>query len=92
MSFACVSKQCKSRELEMFLFCLWNKLTVSIMRLSVFYFSACKTELELKLFKNFVQILGKVSKDLRVSVSTSQAKSEISGKNVKIQICSNSSC
>ena len=76
----------------MFLFCLWNKFAVSIMRLSVFYFSACKTELELKLFENLVQILGEVSKDLRVSVSTNQAKSEISGKNVKIQICSNSSC
>ena len=46
----------------MFLFCLWNKFTVSIMRLSVFYFSAYETELELKLLANLVQILGKVSK------------------------------
>ena len=30
--------------------------------LSVFYFSAYKTELELKLLENLVQILGKVSK------------------------------
>ena len=28
--FACILKRCKSRELEMFLFCLWNKFTVSI--------------------------------------------------------------
>ena len=60
----CVLKNClrvkqhKSRELEMFLFCLWNKFTVSIMRLSVFFFSAYKTELELKLLENFAQILG----------------------------------
>ena len=32
------------------------------MCLSVFYFSAYKTELELKLLENLVQILGKVSK------------------------------
>ena len=32
------------------------------MRLSVFYFSACKTELKLKLLENLVQILGEVSK------------------------------
>ena len=56
---ACVLKQRKSRELEMFLFCLWNKLCVSIMRLSVFYFSAYKTELELKLLENLAQILDK---------------------------------
>ena len=30
--------------------------------LSVFYFSAYKTELELKLLENLVQILGKVSR------------------------------
>ena len=53
------SKRLKSRELEMFLFCLWNEFTVSIMRLTVFYFSAYKTELELKLLENLVQILGK---------------------------------
>ena len=29
--FACVSKRRKSRELEMFLFCLWNEFTVSEM-------------------------------------------------------------
>ena len=46
----------------MFLFCLWNKFTVSIMRLSVFYFSAYKIELELKLLENLTQILCKVSK------------------------------
>ena len=57
--FACVLKRRKSRELEMFLFCLWNKVTVSIMCSSVFYFSAYKTELELKLVENLVQILGK---------------------------------
>ena len=56
---ACVLKQHKSRGLEMFLFCLWNKFTVSIMCLSVFYFSAYKTELELKLLENLGQILGK---------------------------------
>ena len=49
VSFVCVSKRRQSRELEMFLFCLWNEFIVSIMRLSVFYFSAYKTELELKL-------------------------------------------
>ena len=43
----------------MFLFCLWNKFSVSIIRLSVFYFSAYKTELELELPENLVQILGK---------------------------------
>ena len=57
--FACVLKQHKSRELEMFLFCLWNEFTVSIMCLSVFYFSVYKTELELKLLENLAQILGK---------------------------------
>ena len=31
------------------------------------------------------------ARHLRVSVSKNQTKSEISGKNVKIQICSNSS-
>ena len=58
--FACVLKRHKSRELEMFLFCLQNELTVSKMRLSVFYFSAYKTELELKLklLENLGQILG----------------------------------
>ena len=55
----CVLKRRKSIELEMFLFCLWNKFTVSIMRLSVFYFSAYKTELKLKLLENLGQILGK---------------------------------
>ena len=55
----CVLKGRKSRELEMFLFCLWNKFAVSIMCLSIFYFSAYKTELELKLLENRVQILGK---------------------------------
>ena len=43
----------------MLLFCLWNKFTVSMMRLSVFYFSAYKTELELNLLENLAQILGK---------------------------------
>ena len=45
----------------MFLFCLWNEFTVSIMclRLSIVYFSAYKTELELKLLENLAQILGK---------------------------------
>ena len=57
--FACVLKGCKSRELEMFLFCLWNEFTVYIMYLSVFYFSAYKTELELKLREILAQILGK---------------------------------
>ena len=57
--FACGLKQPESRELEMFLFCLWNKFTVSIMCLSVLYFSAYKTELELKLCENLAQILGK---------------------------------
>ena len=33
-----------------------------MMHLSVFYFSAYKTELELKLLENLAQILGKVSK------------------------------
>ena len=56
---ACVLKRRKSRELEMFLFCLWNEFTVSIMRLSVFYFSTYKTELQLKLLENLVQILVK---------------------------------
>ena len=60
--FVCVLKRHKSRELEMFLLCLWNKFTVSVVRLSVFYFSAYKTELELKLLEDIVQILGKVSK------------------------------
>ena len=60
--FASVLSRRKSRELEMFLFCLWNDFTVSIMRLGVFYFSAYKTELELKLLENLAQILGKVSK------------------------------
>ena len=55
----CVLKRRKSRELEMFLFCLWNEFTVSIMCLSVFYFSVYKTELELKLLENLAQILGK---------------------------------
>ena len=58
--FACVLKQHKSKELEMFLFCLLNKFTVSIMLLSVFYFSAYKTEVELKLLENLAQILGKI--------------------------------
>ena len=58
----CVLKGCKSRELEMFLFCLWNDFTVSVMCLSIFYFSAYKTELELKLLENLVQILGKMIK------------------------------
>ena len=49
--FACVLKRHKSRELEMFLFCLWKEFTVSIMSLSVYYFSAYKTELELKLLE-----------------------------------------
>ena len=44
---ACVLKRHKSRELEMFLFCLWKKFTVFIMHLRVFNFSACETELEL---------------------------------------------
>ena len=57
--FACVLKGRKSRELEMFLFCLWNEFTVSVMYLSIFYFSAYKTELKLKLLENLVQILGK---------------------------------
>ena len=57
--FACVLKQHKGRELEMFLFCLWNEFTVCIMHLSVFYFSAYKTELELKLLENLEQILAK---------------------------------
>ena len=59
--FACVLKGCKSRDLEVFLFCLWNEFTVSIMclRLSIVYFSAYKTELELKLLENLAQILGK---------------------------------
>ena len=56
--FACVLKQRKSRELEMFMFCLWNEFTVFIMCLSIF-FSAYKTELELKLLENLAQILGK---------------------------------
>ena len=58
--FACVLKLHKSTELEMFLFCLWNEFTVSIIHLSVFYFSAYKTELELKLklLENLGQILG----------------------------------
>ena len=38
--FACVLKGRKSRELEMFLFCLLNEFTVSVMCLSIFYFSA----------------------------------------------------
>ena len=54
----CVLKRRKSRELEMFLFCLWNEFTISIMCLSVFYFSAYKTELELKLLETLAQILG----------------------------------
>ena len=57
--FACVLKQRKSRELEMFMFCLWNEFTVFIMCLSIFFFSAYKTELELKLLENLAQILGK---------------------------------
>ena len=57
--FACVLKGRKSRELEMFLFCLSNEFTVSVMCLSIFYFSAYKTELELKLLENLAQILGK---------------------------------
>ena len=32
----CLLQQCKSTELEMFLFCLWNEFIVSIMQLSVF--------------------------------------------------------
>ena len=39
---------------------LWNEFTVSIMCLSVFYFSTFKTELELKLLENLAQILGKI--------------------------------
>ena len=60
--FVCVLKGRKRRELEMFLFCLWNEFTVSIMSimcLSIFYFSVYKTELELKLLENLAQILGK---------------------------------
>ena len=57
--FACVLKRRKSRELEMFLFCLWNEFTIYIMCLSVFYFSAYKTEFELELLENIAQILGK---------------------------------
>ena len=57
--FACVLKRRKSRELEMFLLCLWNEFTFSIMRSSVFYFSAYKTERELKLLENLGQVLGK---------------------------------
>ena len=57
--FACVLKRRKSRELEMFLFCLWNEFTIYIMSLSVFYFSAYKTEFELELLENIAQILGK---------------------------------
>ena len=45
----CVLKRRKSRELEMFLFCLWKKCTVFIMHLRVFNFSAYETELELHL-------------------------------------------
>ena len=52
-----ILKQRKSRELEMFMFCLWNEFTVFIMCLSIF-FSAYKTELELKLLENLAQILG----------------------------------
>ena len=57
--FACVLKGHKNRELEMFLFCLWNEFTLFIMCLSIFYFSAYKTELELNLLENLAQILGK---------------------------------
>ena len=57
--FACVLKRRKSRELEMFLFCLWNEFTIYIMSLSVFYLSAYKTEFELELLENIAQILGK---------------------------------
>ena len=46
---ACVLKRRNSRKLEMFLFCLWKKFTVSIMHLRVFNFSAYETELELNL-------------------------------------------
>ena len=56
--FAFVLKGRKSRELEMFMFCLWTKFTVFVMCLSIF-FSAYKTELELKLLENLAQILGK---------------------------------
>ena len=57
--FACVLKGHKNRELEIFLFCLWNEFTLFIMCLSIFYFSAYKTELELNLLENLAQILGK---------------------------------
>ena len=57
--FACVLKGRKSRKLEMFLFCLWNEFTGSVICLSILYFSAYKTELELKLLENLAQILGK---------------------------------
>ena len=57
--FACVLKGRKSRELEMFVFYLWNEFTVFVMCLSIFFFSAHKTELELKLLENLAQILGK---------------------------------
>ena len=43
----------------MFLLCLSNEFTVSVMCLSIFYFSAYKTELELKLLENLAQMLGK---------------------------------
>ena len=41
------------------MFCLWSEFTVSVMCLSIFYFSAYKTELELKLLENLSHILGK---------------------------------
>ena len=56
--FACGLKRSKSRELEI-IFVLFVK-RVHCLQLSVFYFSAYKTELELKLKlrENLVQILG----------------------------------
>ena len=55
----CFEAAQEQMELAILLFCLRNEFTVSIMCLSVFYFSTFKTELELKLLENLAQILGK---------------------------------